>query len=150
MPRLVVGLLVSALALAVGVLCVPSSARAISATTYMKTSAITSGGKYLLVANITNNPISTAHSPAPTVLGSVDMNSLMAGTQAFSLNGSVLKASADLSSWEFTISSSGTSDGANPGYWIKSGSSYLSLTQDLTGVFDALTPPITVGTTLAT
>lgn len=129
-------LLLAAIFLAVMILPAPIAVHAAAGQTYTRTTSIVSGGKYLLVANITNYPLDPASTTAaPTVLGTPLMNSLMIGTRAFSLNGSVLTSTADLNTWEVTATATGTSDGGNPGYTLKFGSSFVNVTQGLTNYY---------------
>jgi outer membrane protein OmpA-like peptidoglycan-associated protein len=112
----------------------------------LATSTITSGGKYLLVSNITNDAVGPSHNPAPTVLNYIGANNPSIGSRDFTLTGSVLRPATTLTAWEFTITSSGTTDSGNPGYWIRTGASYLNMMQGESGVYDSMTP-IMIGTT---
>lgn len=133
------------LAMAIGLLLGPATALAAVPATYVATSTIASGEKYLLVANVTNEAYGSMHNPAKTVLGCINMNSTFQGVQDFTVTGSILRPTSTLAAWEFAITSSGTSDNGHPGYWIKSGSSYLDLAQGLTGTFGAQSPPTALG-----
>lgn len=145
--RIVAGLLAAALT----ALIVPSQLLAAVGDSYVRTTTPQSGEKYLLVSDVTNYPLSgPGYVRAPTALGSVQMNGLMIGTRDFALSGSTLRSTANLDSWEFTIASSGGSDGGNQGYFIQRGASYLNLMQDAMDLYDPLGFTITLGTSNVT
>ncbi|NTU90047.1 MAG: hypothetical protein HGA54_09165, partial [Actinobacteria bacterium] len=142
-------------------LLAPSIAFGVAGNTYTRATTINSGSTYLLVSNIyaldrssgtwyTNN----TGSSALTALSQAQRFDLLAdfGNRNFTVNGTTLTETAPTfaddtidARYTYTITSAGVSDGTNPGYHIKRGSSFLNLYQTWTGLTYA-TEPIALGT----
>ena len=136
------------------ILLLPTTALGAVGDTYTRTNTITSGGTYLLAGDIyaldrsTFSLTTNQGTQALTALTNPHHSNIMAefGNRYFTINGTTLTQTTSTYAddtldayYRYTITSSGTSDGANPGYYIQRSGSYLDLYQNWTGLLYPIT-----------
>ncbi len=125
----------------------PNIAFAAIGDTYSKVTSINPGRNYLFVANINTNLYGFQNKdPKNMAFGTPNQyGSGMGSTEISVQENNLISTGSSVSGYEFTVTSSGTTNSGNQGYYIKSGSNYLNVIQILSGYTKATTPTTYAG-----